>query len=382
MIAHRPTIAEIDLGAFRANLDRARSLVGPRVKIIAVVKADAYGHGMQACAREAVAWGAEMLAVATVDEALTLRETKGFSKTPVLLMGPSFPEDARDLARARISVAVGNSEVLEANLAECRRLGAPGRLHLKIDTGMGRYGFSPGETVEIICGLGRDAGHLEGLMTHYSASDSGKPVDCEYTQQQTRRLRIIASANRSVGLSFFTHAANSGAVLHHPDTHFDAVRPGVMLYGTHPDPAVFDETLRPVMSLKTRVISIHDHIAGDAISYGRTYCMPRDGRVGILPLGYGDGLPRSLGNRARVLIRGKRVPIIGRVCMDQVMIDLTDVKEAVVGDEVVLYGAQGSERIGIEEAARIAGTITYEITCQVGKRVPRRWLNPSPSSVG
>lgn len=382
MIAHRPTIAEIDLGAFRANLDRVRALVGTRVKIIAVVKADAYGHGMQPCAREAIAWGAEMLAVATVDEALTLRETKGFSKPPILLMGPSFPDDARDLAKARISVAVGNRELLEANLAECRRDGKPGRIHLKIDTGMGRYGFAPGEAVEIIGGLGRDAAHLEGLMSHYSVSDSGKPADQEFTQQQTRRLRIIANANKSMGLSFFTHAANSGAVLHHPDAHFDAVRPGVMLYGTHPDPAVVDETLRQVMSLKTRVVSIHPHAAGDPIGYGRTYTMPHDGRVGLLPIGYGDGLPRSLGNRARVLIRGKRVPIIGRVCMDQVMIDLTGVDGVEVGEEVVLYGAQGSERIGIEEAASIAGTITYEITCQVGKRVPRRWLNPSPSSVG
>jgi alanine racemase len=247
---------------------------------------------------------------------------------------------------------------------------------------MGRYGFAPGEAVEIIGGLGRDAAHLEGLMSHYSVSDSGKPADQEFTQQQTRRLRIIANANKSMGLSFFTHAANSGAVLHHPDAHFDAVRPGVMLYGTHPDPAVVDETLRQVMSLKTRVVSIHPHAAGDPIGYGRTYTMPHDGRVGLLPIGYGDGLPRSLGNRARVLIRGKRVPIIGRVCMDQVMIDLTGVDGVEVGEEVVLYGAQGSERIGIEEAASIAGTITYEITCQVGKRVPRRWLNPSPSSVG
>jgi len=382
MIAHRPTIAEIDLGAFRANLDRVSALVGPRVKVIAVVKADAYGHGMQACAREAVAWGAEMLAVATVDEALTIRETKGFSKTPILLMGPSFPDDARDLAKARICVGVGNAQVLEANLAECRRSGSPGRIHLKIDTGMGRYGFPPGEAIEIIGGLGRDAAHLEGLMSHYSVSDSGKPEDLDFTQQQTRRLRIIAEANRNMGLSFFTHAANSGAVLHHADAHFDAVRPGVMLYGTHPDPMVVDETLRPVMSLKSRVISIHNHSAGSPISYGRTYTMPRDGRVGILPIGYGDGYPRCMGNRARVLIHGRRVPVIGRVCMDQVMIDLTDVDRAAVGDEVVLYGAQGSERMGIEEVARIAGTITYEITCQIGKRVPRRWLNPTPTSMG
>src|SRR5690606_25357978 len=146
--------------------------------------------------------------------------------------------------------------------------------------------------------------------------------------------------------------------------------------------AVVDETLRQVMSLKTRVVSIHPHTAGDPIGHGLTYTMPHDGCVGLLPIGYGDGLARSLGNRARVLIRGKRVPIIGRVCMDQVMIDLTGVDGVEVGEEVVLYGAQGSERIGIEEAASIAGTITYEITCQVGKRVPRRWLNPSPSSVG
>ncbi len=382
MIAHRPTIAEIDLGAFRANLDRVRSLVGPRVRVIAVVKADAYGHGMIQCAREALAWGVEMLAVATVDEALTLRDSTGFSKARILLMGPSFPEDARDLAKARISVAAGNAEVLDANLAEYRRLGLPGRIHLKIDTGMGRYGFSPSETVEVIGAMGRDAAHLEGLMTHFSVSDGGTPADTDYTQQQIRRLRIIAEANRAVGLKFFTHAANSGAVLHHPDGHFDAVRPGVMLYGTHPDPTVSDATLRPVMTLKTRVISIHDHPGGESISYGRTYRMTRDGRVGLLPVGYADGYPRSLSNRARVLIRGQRVPVLGRVCMDQVMIDLTDVQAAMVGDEVVLYGAQGSERIGLEEVARLAGTITYEITCQVGKRVPRRWIGTSPTSMG
>jgi len=368
---HRPTRAVVDCAAFASNLDFVRRKVGKAPAIMAVVKADGYGHGMMAMARTALRWGAQCIGVATVDEALCLRESDGFADVPIMLVGPSFPGDAEALQRARISVAVGNMALLESHLGMAEKLGAPPRIHLKFDTGMGRYGFhfEDASPLELIA---RTPSHLEGMMTHLSVSDESAADSVAYTNLQLDRFEALCDRARRAGLSFITHAANSGAVLHHPRAHYDLVRPGVMLYGSNPEPADGPvEGLRQVMTLATRIVSIHDHAEGDCISYGRTYRMARPGRVGILPLGYGDGFPRSLGNKAQVIVRGRRVSIVGRVCMDQTMIDITDIPEARVGDAVVLYGYDGSERIPLEEVARHAGTITYEITCQLGKRVPR-----------
>ena len=368
----RPTRAVVDLAAIRANVRWVRERVSDDVAIMAVVKADAYGHGMAPVARAAMDAGADALGVATVDEALDLRETAGFERTPILLAGPSFPADAEPLQRARIAVTIGDVAMLRRHLAIALKVGRPPQLHVKLDTGMGRHGF-PWQDLSWVDELSRRPEAMQGLFTHFAVSDSPHPDDVDYTIVQRQRFERVASAIWKAGYRPAFHAANSGAVLGHPDSWFDLVRPGVILYGAHPDPD-FDKQapLRPAMELRTRLMAIHDQPAGASISYGRRYMMTRDGRVGILPIGYGDGLPRILGDRGgEVLVRGQRAPIAGRICMDQTMVDLSGIPDAAIGDEVVVYGSQGGERISLEEVARKVGTIPYEITCQLGGRVPR-----------
>lgn len=367
----RPTRAVVDLGALRRNLDFVRRTVGPRVGVMAVVKADGYGHGMIPIAREAVRWGVQAIAVATVDEALDLRETRGFEDVPILLAGPSFPADAAVLQKAGVSVAIGTVAALRHHLDVGRRLGAPPQLHLKIDTGMGRFGFAPRD-IDFLDLLRRTPDALEGVLTHFSCADGLDGESRAYTEMQRERFESVAHRIHGLGLRPVYHAANSGGVLNHPGAHYELVRPGVILYGASPDPALNVPGLSQVLTLKTRVVSLHDQPRGAAISYGRRYTMPRDGRVAILPIGYGDGVPRSLGDAGgEVLIRGRRAPIAGRVCMDQTLVDVTGIPGVQLGDEAVLYGEQGAERISLEEVARRAGTIPYEISCRLGLRVPR-----------
>ncbi len=367
---HRPTRALIDLAAFRHNLDAVRRIVGPHVGIMAVIKANAYGHGIIPLAREAVRWGVQALAVATADEALDLRETTGFGDIPILLIGPSFAQDAKDLQAASISVTIGSHHLLRHHLAVARERGAVPRLHVKIDTGMGRYGLAPEDTVFLEM-LKEMPEALEGLMTHFSVSDELHTKDMHYTAYQNARFERTIARVHAAGMRPILHAANSGAILNHPATHFEIVRPGMMLYGANPDPRGKALALKQVLTLATRIVSIHEHKQGESISYGRRFTMPRDGRIGILPIGYGDGFPRALSGKAAVLIRGQRVPVVGRICMDQTLVDLTEFPAIRVGDEVVLYGSQGNHRISLEEVARQAGTIPYEITCQLGLRIPR-----------
>ncbi len=368
----RPTVATISLAAFRHNLDEVRRLVGHPRGIMAVVKANAYGHGITVLAREAVKWGVQALGVATVDEALELRETQGLVDVPILVVGTSFPEDAEMLQKAHISVAVGNPALLREHMAVGRRLEQAPRIHLKFDTGMGRNGFAP-DSLSVLDAFSQIPDALEGLMTHFAVSDEPDEANRQYTDDQCRSFASVVREVHRRGFRPVIHAANSGAILNHPAAHYEMVRPGMMLYGANPNPNGEQLPLRQVMTLSTRIVSIHDHREGESISYGRTYTMSRDGRIGLLPIGYGDGLPRSLSNKAEVLVAGRRVPIRGRVCMDATMIDLTGVPEAIAGDEVVLYGGQGTERISLEEVARHAGTIPYEITCQLSRRVPRTY---------
>lgn len=380
----RPTRAVVDLAALRHNIAWLRRRIGPDRALIAVVKADAYGHGMLPVARvlgrPAAEGGTDMLGVATPDEGLTLRETAGLEKARILVMGPTQADDAEALQAAGLDVAIGNDEVLDAHLALARRRGQPARLHVKVDTGMGRYGLDAARRDWLARFHGPTGASLVGLMTHFSVSDETDHDAVAYTHDQLARFGAVAQALASMGLRPLRHAANSGGVLFHESSWLDAVRPGVILHGLHPDPAGTlprDENgagPRPALTLVSRVISLHDHAAGDAISYGRRYIMPRAGRVALVPIGYGDGYPRRLGGVFQVLVRGRRVPVVGRVCMDQTLLDVSEFPDIALGDEVVLYGAQGGERITVEEAAVAAGTISYELTCQIGRRVPRVYV--------
>jgi alanine racemase len=377
----RETRAVVDCAAFRHNLDYALRLAqkgSSACGIIPVIKADAYGHGMVPLSHEVVAWGSRWAGVATADEAVLLRSVHPAERLRVLVMGPVSPAALQPLAEAGVSVAMGNHRLLKALAGLEHRP----TIHLKVDTGMGRYGFLPEEVPAVLDVLGTLKIVPEGLMTHFSVADEVDEDSLNYTGEQLRRFDEIARVFRSLFPGLILHTGNSGAAMFHPEAAFDFYRPGMMLYGAHPNPGLRDPDLSPVMSLHTAITSVHQHPAGSAISYGRTFVFQEPGSTGILPIGYGDGLPRRLSNRGQVILRGRRVPMIGRVCMDQTMVNITGLSPLPEGEEVVLFGAQGEERILLEEFATWAETIPYEITCQIGRRIPREYVNASGSVGG
>ncbi|MDX2176869.1 MAG: alanine racemase [Candidatus Sumerlaeia bacterium] len=376
----RPTAAVIDLAALWENLDFIRRTVGPRTGILAVVKADAYGHGMVPVARACLRWGVQGFAVGTADEALELRGTAGFESIPVLVMGPTDPTDARALQEAQVSVAGGTTEVVQAHVRMARRFGFPARIHLKLDTGMGRYGFDA-ESPAWFELARQHREHIEGVFTHFACAESAEQEDGAFTNWQRERFEAAVRRIYRLDIRPVYHAANSGAVLRHAHAHYELVRPGILMYGAEPSTGkMVNAPVRQVLKLASRLAAVHQRRSGSSISYGRTLVLERDTPVGLVPIGYGDGYPRAMSSRAQVLVGGRRARVLGRVCMDQILVDLSDIPEARPGDEVVLYGAQGTERISLEEAAEIAGTIPYELACHLSRRVPRIYLEDYPEA--
>jgi len=370
MTIHRPTIAAISLAAVRHNIRAIKEKAGPRCSVMAVVKADAYGHGMLPVANAAIEAGAQWLGIATVDEAVALRDA-GIKNTPILILGPSFPEDAKVLVEHDISIAVGSLDFARALGSAARKMKKQARVHLKVDTGMGRFGFWWKDLIPILSDIKKIRGIcLEACFTHFAVSDI---PDYTYTQYQNSNFRKFLKAAQEQNIRFeIVHAANSGAILQHPDAYYDLVRPGVMLYGMLPDfetrPTV---PIEPVMTLTTRLVDVRTQPKGRFLSYGCTFQTQRKSRIGIMPIGYGDGFSRKFSNRGEVIIRARRAPIVGRVCMDQVLVDVTDIPGASVGDEVLLWGKKGNDILKAEEVAGWMGTITYELTCALGRRIPR-----------
>lgn len=370
-VSSRPTIAIVDLEAVRENIRLVRRRVGENRRIMAVVKSDGYGHGMLPVARAARQTGAQVIGVATADEAFCLRALPEFAEFPMMVVGPTLGSEARAIQEANLSVSVGENSLLRDHLREAKRLNKPAKIHIQTDTGITRdgYRFDKNAYLEEVAG---NEAHIEGLWTHFAVSDSLSDEDMAFTDLQCDRFDGVVEVCRKAGLNLTVHAANSGAVLRHPRAHYDMVRPGLMIYGMEPSG---DETqtpeLRQALTLKSRLAVVKEVEPGDTISYGRLYRVPNRRRIGIIPAGYGDGYMVAFSTKGSVLVRGKRAPIRGRVCMDQFMVDLDEIPEAQIGDEVVIYGSQGSERICIEEAARVAGTIPYELTCSLTMRVPR-----------
>ncbi|GEA14093.1 MAG: alanine racemase [Moorella sp. (in: firmicutes)] len=366
----RPVWAEIDLDAIAHNVRAIKKILAPQTEIMAIVKANAYGHGAVPVARTALASGVTWLGVATLDEALALRE-EGIT-APLLILGYTPAEDAGRVVAADLSQTVFSLEQARVLNAAAAAAGTRARLHLKIDTGMGRLGFLPDRAVAEALAIARlPHVRLEGIFTHFAAADA---ADKTYTRRQLALFQRVITDLEQQGITFpWRHAANSGAIIDLPETHFNLVRAGIILYGHYPSPEVRRERLdlRPAMTLKTRVVLVKEVPAGTYISYGCTYCTPAPARIATLPVGYADGYSRLLSNRAEVLIRGRRAPVIGRVCMDQCMIDVTAVPEASTGDEVVLFGHQGEQYLPVEEVAAWMGTINYEILCLISGRVPR-----------
>jgi len=362
--------AEIDLAALERNLRLIRASLPAHIRYVAVVKADAYGHGLHHAAARLMHSGADLFAVANVTEAAALRELgPGW---PILILSPLLPEEDRNLADYDLAATVSSADEVARFDAVGRASGKPVAVHLKIDTGMGRLGVWH-EEAPALCALILAAPHLRlaGIFTHFASPDD----DAAFTAEQRRRfLAALARCANVRAAEIFIHADNSSGLESMPGASpFNAVRVGLLQFGIlpHPNSMLAQVHTEPVFSFHTRVGLVKRLPKGTTISYGRTHTLTRDSTVAILCAGYGDGIPRAASNRAQVLIRGRRCPVLGRVTMDQTIVDVTDVPGVQCGDAVVLVGRQGGEEVSIGEFSRHADTIPWETLCSVTKRVPR-----------
>ena len=380
-IAHlpSPTFARIDLAAFRHNIEVVRSFVSPGTGILAMVKANAYGHGMLAIAAEAAAAGVEFFGIARVEEGAELRQA-GFAQR-ILLLELASGDRALAAIRLGLEITVASlSQATELN-ALARQLGRPAFVHVEIDTGMGRTGFDHARAaaeIEEISGLQHVI--LAGVFSHFASSDD---PDQSFAHEQLKRFNgVLARLERQGVRVPLRHCANSGAIMTLPQAHFDMVRVGIMLYGYVSANGMDTAGLAPVMSLHSSVGFIKTVEAGTPISYDHRYVTPHRSRIATVLIGYGDGFSRRQTTGAEALIRGRRYPVVGTICMDMIMVDVGLEDEIAVGDTVTLIGDDGKERITAWDVARRTGTIPYEVTCQVAERVPRLFVNASVSRGG
>jgi alanine racemase len=366
------TIAEVNLEAIRANLRAIRAKVGEGVRIMAVVKANAYGHGAARVAFAALDAGADIFGVAHIEEAVELRDS-GIT-TPILILGMSSPEEAPGIVANDVTASVCDMDLASALASSATSLGRRARIHVKVDTGMGRIGVR----VDSALGFTRELSRLpslsvEGIFTHFPCSDE---EDTEFTTGQIGSFRNMLDQLSAEGIRPpIAHSANSGAVLDYVDSYFDMVRPGLLMYGCYPSPSVGKSiSVMPALTFRTRMVFIKEIDEHDSVSYGRTFRASRKTRVATIPVGYADGFIRRLSNQGQAIVGGRRVPVIGRVCMDQTMLDISDVPNARVGDEVILYGSQLGETISVEEVAGLVETAPHDVLCAIGQRVPRVYL--------
>lgn len=368
--------AEIDLDALRHNYEEIAALAGD-TPICGVVKADAYGHGDLAVARTLADCGAAWFAVSNLREGIRLR--KGGITQPILILGHVTPQLSPQLAEYQLTVALPSLEWAQAASDAACKAGAIIDCHLKLDTGMGRIGFSLrgdlGRELEKILAAARLPGlHITGAFQHFSVADSTEEANLAYTDTQKMLFDLAVKELRAAGLTLdCVHAANSAALALHPDWKYSLVRAGIVLYGAWPSDQVPLPQLRQVMTLKTIVTHIKTVEPGRSISYGRTYQSPIHGRIATLAAGYADGYPRLLSNLGVVTIHGIAAPVVGRVCMDQLMVDVTHIPDVALGDEAVLFGP-GQAGDDVEAVAAKTGLISYEVLSQINRRVPRVYL--------
>ena len=371
MTHYRPTYAEIDLGAIRDNVRALGAFLAPNVERLAVVKANAYGHGDTEVARACLEAGATRLGVALVEEGVRLRDA-GID-APILVLIEATAEAAKEIVARELTPSICTSAGAQAINEAAAVAGRRVPVHVCVDTGMHREGapFSDGlELVEAVAGLG--SLELEGLWSHFAL---GEQEAHPFTTQQIERFADLCSSVERRGIEVpVRHLTSSAGIVLYPDSHYDLVRMGIMIYGLYPHPAMASRVpLRPAMRLVSAVGMTRRVRAGEGVSYGLTYAPAGDATIATVPIGYGDGYGRLLSNRASVLIGGRRCRIAGRVTMDQIMVDCGDADVA-AGDEVVLIGRQGADEITADEIANEIGTINYEVVTAVGRRVPRRYL--------
>ena len=364
--------AEIDLDAIAYNMEQMKNRIGEGARLIGVIKTDAYGHGAvpiaQMFEKIPYIWG---YAVACLDEGMILRKN-GIEK-PILVLGCVFPDQYEDMIRYDIRAAVYTEEMAEGMSRTAVRLGKDAYFHIKIDTGMGRIGFpvteESADTIRRICSLPNVC--PEGMFTHFAKADES---DKSYTRMQHDRFMWMKEQleKRNVSIRYYD-CDNSAGIIDFPDMKHDLARAGISTYGMYPSDEVDKSAvdLKPALSLKSHVIFVKEVEPGTSISYGGTFTADRKMRIATVPVGYGDGYPRSLSNKGYVLIRGKKARILGRVCMDQFMVDVTDIPDAAFMDQVTLIGSDGEERITVDDLAELSGRFNYEFVCCLSKRIPR-----------
>ncbi len=366
------TWAEVDLDAIAHNMREIRKITNPNAQIMAVVKADAYGHGFMETARTLLENGADRLAVAVLQEGKQLR-SRGID-VPVLILGASSAEDAEDLINFDITPNVFDYEFAKALSYEAEKKEKVTKIHIKLDTGMTRIGFvaDDGDNKNIVDEIIKISKlpyiEIEGIFSHFSTSDE---YDTSYTKMQFRRFMNVVDGLEKHGLHIpIKHICNSAGIMMYPEMHLDMVRPGVILYGMYPSDEVDKTRLKliPAMTLKSRITLVKSVDEGRGVSYGKEYITDRTTKIATVPIGYADGYLRKIAQKGVMMVNGVKTPIIGRICMDQCMIDVTNVHNIDKGDEAVIFG---KEDITIDSLAEWLETINYEVACVIGKRIPR-----------
>ncbi|MBE2270940.1 MAG: alanine racemase, partial [Anaerolinea sp.] len=365
----RPSWVEIDLNALASNVRQLKTLVGQHVTLFAVVKADAYGHGAVAVARTALHNGADYLAVASVNEAIDLRDAG--IEAPILVMSYTPVQAIRQAVRQNITVTLYDLDLARAYDRAAREAGGVLRVHVKVDTGMGRLGVLAAAAVPFFRQLLNLTNlEIEGIYTHFSMADES----ADYTAEQVRVFKRVLTPLRAAGFSFkYVHAANSAGTLASKENHFNAVRVGLAMYGLSPSDEVrVPNSFKPVMTWKTSVAQVKTLPPNHPVGYGNTYVTSTEEKVAVLPVGYSDGLRRAPANWGFVLIHGQLAPIVGRVSMEKTVINVTGIPEVAIGDEVVLLGRQDDATLSADDIAKRIGTISYEVVCGILPRIQRR----------
>lgn len=367
---YRPTWAEINLNNIAYNIDSIRKVVSPCADILVTVKADAYGHGIVPVSKKLVSLGIKYLGLASIDEGIILRNSA--INCNILILGGIFPKDAQAIIRYNLTQTVFTKELACALNKAAQKAGRKANIHIKVDTGMGRLGVWHQDALSFVRGIKQlKFVNIEGIFTHLSCADT----DCVFTNRQISAFADLVQKLDASSMHIpLRHAANSSGLLNFKHSYFNLVRPGIIVYGLYPSECLAIK-LRPALSLKTKIVYLKKVPKGRSISYGRTYITKEDTLIATLPIGYGDGYPRALSNKAEVLVKGKKAKVAGRVCMDQIMIDVGHINNVKTGDTVVLIGRSGKNIISAEDLAALSKTICYEITCGIGSRVPRVYVD-------
>ena len=372
----RPTVAEIDLTALRYNFQQVTKLSDSSRKFLAIVKANAYGHGAVRISQELEKCGVNFLGVAMCEEAAELRMAG--IKSSILVMGGIFNNQEDAVFKHNLIPVIFDIDSARRLNVRAAQNGIKLKVHVKLDTGMGRVGILPGDAETFFSLIKNfDSLQVDGLLTHLAIADAADEAATSFTCGQIDTFTSLVEKVKEMGFSpTYLHLANSAAIIRQLAPCFNLVRPGIMLYGISPSPSLRID-LKPVLSLKTKIIALKKIPRGCSISYRRTFICDRDSLIATLPIGYADGYSRQFSNRSAALIHGRRAPVAGVVCMDMTMVDVTDVPAVNLHDEVVLLGSQGSQSINAYELAEIAHSIPYEILCGISNRVPRQYLNGS-----